>query len=259
MNKDDTRERPDSPLKELKNLSIALLVILASLIITLIFIELALEWPSWVSNLLLALIAGIFSGALVSLLAWLFNKFAYEAINLRLAHRGVAIIINQSALFICTLSVWAHKQDMQDMQHELQKYLMAEKPCAAIDFCMQQIQYLKNIKITNRNVKGLAKHVQEHLDFLERTLSAYGSSFVHYGYCGYLLSQHSELHQILLVLKSTVIPAAARNRKKQDKTLTKTKVFMTEKALEAYFVVLAKFLKEARMELQKEQPAAQTP
>ena len=206
---------------------------------------------------MLALIAGLSSGAFVSLLAWGFNKLAYEAIHLRAAHRGTTVIINQSALFMCILSVWACERDRQEIQHKLQECLMAEKPDAAIDFCVQQIQNLKNIKITSRNIKELTVYVREHLDFLEKTLSTYDGSFMHYAYCGYLLSQHSELHKILLIFESPVIPTRKKSQNKQSKASTITKTLIIKKAFGVYLDKLEKFLEEARKKLQKEPPNAQ--
>ena len=259
MRKDHKKQRLDSPLKEVKKLSIVTASMLASLIFTLVYVELIFDWPSWVSNLLLSLIAGVSSGTFVSLLAWLFDKLTLEAIHQKSTHRGVAVVIHQSTLFMCALSMWAHRQNKQEAQRELQKYLIGESPEVAIDLCIQQIQDLRGAKISQRNMKSLTECVRNHLDFLEKTIGVYEGSFMHYGYCGYLLGQHSELQRILLTFESPLIPDRAQRGREQEGSPTTTKALVIEKALGVYLDKLEKFLKEARVGLQKEQPATQTP
>ena len=257
MNNNNAGKLPDSPIKEIKSLAIGVLVSIAYLTGALIYNELVLHWPAWVSNLLLALIAGLSSGAFVGLAIWIFDKFASAAIHQRAAHRGVIVIIDQSALFLCNLSAWGRRQNRSDMQHELQKCLIAEKPDITTSFCIQQIQRLRGIKITNGNAKGLTGYVSKHLDFLEKTHNMYDSSFMHYGYCGYLLSQHSELHKILLAFENAALPSRAGSKNKQGEASNITKTLIIEKAFRAYLDSLEKFLKETRGELKKAQDTSQ--
>lgn len=246
MNTNKAKKIPDSPMKEIKSLSIAWLVVILGLTITFISIEHSSNWPSWASDLLLALIAGLLSGPFVGLAIWLFDKFALENIHQKAAHQGAIIIINQSTLFLCYLSAWRHKQGKSEIKQELQKCLMIKDPDATINLCMQYIQILKNIKITGKKTKELTEYVREHLDFLEKTHNAYNNSFTRYGYCGYLLTQHSKLHEILLVFENSMIPSRANN-----KGLIITKPLIIEEAFKIYLDRLEQFLKQAQIEIKK--------
>ena len=133
---------------------------------------------------------------------------------------------------------------------------MIEKPDATINFCIRQIQALKKIQMTGKNAKGLTQHVRDQLEFLERTFKMYSGSFVHYGYHGYLLTQHSELHKILLTLESSLLPSRVSSKDMQNKGFTITKTLIIKKAFGVYLDKLEQFLEEARIELQKEPPNA---
>ena len=257
MNSNNAKNLPVSPAKEIKSLAIGLLISIVSLTGALIYNELVLHLPPWVSNLLLAVIGGLISGAFVGMVIWIFDKFASAAIHQRAVRRGVIAIIDQSALFMCDLSVWSRMQNKTELQHELQKCLMTEELDTAISFCMQQIEKLKSITITGRNATGLTRYVREHLDFLEKTHNMYDNSFMYYGYCGYLLSQHSELHKILLAFENTVLPSKVSGKNKQGGALTMTKFVVIEKAFRVYLDSLEKFLKEAQTNMEKSQDALQ--
>lgn len=242
----------DSPAKVIKELLVVALLSFGALVYLFILIEFALNWPSWVSDLSLALIAGSLAGVMSGLMILLFDKYAVENRYQTVAYEGIVAVINQSALFICDLSVWQRRQRKSAAQRGLQACLTAKDSDAVINFCVQQINTLRDVKITAQKIGILRKHIREHLDFLERTLGVYGSIFTYYDCCVYLLVQHSDLHKILLVSENALIPLKSPSEDVEDKQPAMTKILIIEKAYKSYLNNLEQFLKYAQIELKKD-------